>query len=108
MPQHTLNVLMQDRPGVLHRAVSLLRRRAVNIVCLSVGPSEFAGLSRMTVVVEAEQSLTVTRQLDRLIEVLAVGDGSAGLPMPQATDAFEYPYASVNAQADGTPGEDAA
>jgi acetolactate synthase-1/3 small subunit len=71
---HTLIVLLHDRPGVLHRAVSLLRRRGYNIESLTVGHSEVPGVSRMTVVVEAKDVEQVIKQLSRLIEVLTVSD----------------------------------
>lgn len=77
MQQHTLNVLVQDHPGILTRTVSLLRRRAYNIASLAVGHSETAGVSRMTVVVDATDATQVVRQLDGLIEVLAVHDLTA-------------------------------
>jgi acetolactate synthase-1/3 small subunit len=65
---------MQDRPGVLNRAVSLFRRRGFNIESLAVGHSETPGVSRMTLVVESEDVEQVTKQLYRLIEVLKVSD----------------------------------
>ena len=71
---HTIVALMQDRPGVLHRAVSLLRRRGYNIESLAVGRSESPGVSRMTLVVQAEDVEQVVKQLYRLIEVLKVND----------------------------------
>ena len=71
---HTLVALMHDRPGVLHRAVSLLRRRNYNIQSLTVGHSETAGVSRMTLVVEARDVEQVVKQLYLLIEVLKVSD----------------------------------
>lgn len=71
---HTLVTLMQDRPGVLHRAVSLFRRRGFNIESLAVGHSETPGVSRMTLVVDAEDVEQVVKQLYRLIEVLKVTD----------------------------------
>jgi acetolactate synthase-1/3 small subunit len=72
--KHTIVALMQDRPGVLNRAVSLFRRRGFNIESLAVGHSETAGISRMTLVVESEDVEQVTKQLYRLIEVLKVSD----------------------------------
>ena len=72
--QHTLIALLQDRPGVLNRAVSLFRRRGFNIASLTVGHSEAPGVSRMTLVVDREHVEQVVKQLDRLIEVLAVHD----------------------------------
>lgn len=74
MSQHTLIVLLQDHPGVLHRTASLLRRRQFNIVSLAVGRSEVPGVSRMTLVVDAEEATQVVKQLDRLVEVLAIHD----------------------------------
>lgn len=71
---HTLVALMQDRPGVLHRAVSLFRRRGFNIESLAVGHSETPGVSRMTLVVDAEDVEQVVKQLYRLVEVLKVSD----------------------------------
>ena len=71
---HTLVALMQNRPGVLHRAVSLFRRRGYNIESLAVGHSETSGVSRMTLVVDAEDVEQVIKQLYRVIEVLKVTD----------------------------------
>jgi acetolactate synthase I/III small subunit len=65
---------MQDRPAVLHRVVSLFRRRGYNIDSLAVGQSEAAGVSRMSLVVDAEDVEQVIKQLYRLIEVLKVTD----------------------------------
>ena len=51
--KHTITALVEDRPGVLNRVVSMFRRRGFNIASLAVGQSEVAGLSRMTFVVTA-------------------------------------------------------
>ena len=75
--QHTLIALLQDRPGVLNRVVSLFRRRGFNIASVAVGHSETPGVSRMTLVVEAEDVEQVIKQLFRLIEVLKVQDVTA-------------------------------
>jgi len=70
--RHTLNALLRDHPGALNRAVSLFRRRGYNIDTLHVAPSETAGISRMTLIVDAENIEKVVKQLDRLIDVLQV------------------------------------
>jgi len=72
--KHVLVALVQDRPGVLHRVVSLFRRRAYNIESLAVGTTETVGISRMTVVVDGGDVEQITKQLYRLIEVLKVSD----------------------------------
>jgi acetolactate synthase-1/3 small subunit len=71
---HTLSVLVEDRPGVLARVAGLFSRRGFNIHSLAVGPTEVAGVSRMTITVDAAtQSLEqVTKQLNKLIHVLKI------------------------------------
>lgn len=76
MSHHSLIALLHDRPGVLHRTVTLLRRRGFNIVSLSVGRSEVPGISRMSLVVEAHDATPVVQQLDRLVDVIGVTDAT--------------------------------
>lgn len=74
--RHTLVVLVEDHPGVLNRVVSLLRRRSFNIDSITVGHSEQAGISRITLVVRGrdEEVEQVGKQLYKLMEVLKVQD----------------------------------
>ncbi|MFP5231495.1 MAG: acetolactate synthase small subunit [Acidobacteriota bacterium] len=53
---HTFIALVQDRPGVLTRVASLFRRLNINIVSLTVGESERAETSRMTIVCDAHEN----------------------------------------------------
>ncbi len=75
---HTLSVLVEDRPGVLARVSSLLARRAFNIHSLAVGPTADAGMSRMTVVVEADELEQVKKQLHKLINVIKITELDPG------------------------------
>jgi acetolactate synthase-1/3 small subunit len=74
--KRTLVALVEDKPGVLNRIVSLFRRRNFNIESLTVGHSEQPGVSRLTMVVEAENvpAEQFVYQLDKLIPVLDVTD----------------------------------
>ncbi|MDN5797846.1 MAG: acetolactate synthase small subunit [Intrasporangium sp.] len=74
MSKHTLSVLVENKPGVLARVASLFSRRGFNIDSLAVGPTELEEISRMTVVVEVEAGALeqVTKQLNKLVEVLKV------------------------------------
>ena len=74
--QHTIVALVADKPGVLTRIASMFRRRGYNIASLAVGQSEQPGFSRMTFVVEGNEDTVyqVTRQLDKLIDVVRVSD----------------------------------
>ena len=46
--KHTLVALVEDKPGVLNRMVSLFRRRGFNIESIAVGHSETPHLSRVS------------------------------------------------------------
>lgn len=74
--KHTLVALMEDRPGVLTRVVSLFRRRNFNIESISVGHTETPDISRMTLVVDGSNTVVeqVTKQLYKLINVRKVSD----------------------------------
>ena len=76
LPRHTITALVQDKPGVLNRVSSMFRRRGFNIASLAVGHSEVADLSRMTFVVEGDDSVVeqVTKHLHKLIDVIKVSD----------------------------------
>ena len=71
---HTFVVYVEDKPGVLNRVVSLFRRRGFNIESLSVGHTDRSGVSRMTIVMEAEETAArlVEANLYKLVNVLRV------------------------------------
>ncbi|MGB2941026.1 MAG: acetolactate synthase small subunit [Candidatus Dormiibacterota bacterium] len=71
-----LSVLVENRPGVLQRTASMIRRRGFNIDSLSVGPTDDPSVSRMTITVhvgkaQAEQAM---KQLYKLIDVIKIDD----------------------------------
>jgi acetolactate synthase I/III small subunit len=119
MARHTLSVLVEDVPGVLTRVASLFARRAFNIHSLAVGPTEVSGLSRITVVVEAEGDLLeqVTKQLNKLINVIKIvelvpessvqrdhilvkvrADAATRLQVTQAADLFRASVVDVSTE----------
>jgi acetolactate synthase-1/3 small subunit len=74
--KHTLSVLVEDESGALSRISGLFARRGFNIESLAVGPAENRGVSRLTMVVEGDDRTLeqMTKQLDKLINVLGVVD----------------------------------
>lgn len=74
--QATFVVHVEDRPGVLNRVASLVRRRGYNIESLTVGRTETPGLSRMTIVVDTDESAVARlhANLDKLVNVRRVED----------------------------------
>ena len=71
---HTLSVLVEDVPGALARVAALFSRRGFNIESLAVGATEQKDMSRMTIVVSAEETPLeqVTKQLNKLVNVIKI------------------------------------
>jgi len=72
----TFVAYVEDQPGVLNRIASLFRRRNFNIVSLNVGRTHEPGISRMTVVIEADddKARRIEANLYKLVNVLSVED----------------------------------
>ncbi|MCA9601917.1 MAG: acetolactate synthase small subunit [Myxococcales bacterium] len=72
----TFLVYVEDKPGVLNRVASLFRRRNYNIDSLNVGKTNEPGVSRMTIVCEANEDTARRMQanLYKLVNVLRVDD----------------------------------
>ena len=71
-----LSVLVENKPGVLQRVASMIRRRGFNIDSLSVGPTEDESVSRMTIAVHVgrQQAEQATKQLAKLVDVITIDD----------------------------------
>ncbi len=76
--QHTITVLVQNRPGVLARVSGLFARRGFNIESLAVSITDDPMLSRMTIVVTGDDSTLdqINKQTSKLIDVIKVVDYS--------------------------------
>jgi acetolactate synthase-1/3 small subunit len=75
----TYVVHVADKPGVLNRVTSLIRRRNYNIESLTVGHAATPGVSRMTVVVDAdpEAAARIEANLYKLVHVVRVENVTA-------------------------------
>lgn len=73
---HTLAVLVENNPGVLTRVAGLFARRAYNINSLTVCHTENPSISRMTIVVDGDDTVIeqVSKQLHKLVVVHKVMD----------------------------------
>ena len=74
--RHILSVLVENKPGVLSRVTGLVSRRGFNIESLSVGPTEDQTLSRLTIIMIADDVAyeQITKQLHKLISVHKITD----------------------------------
>jgi acetolactate synthase I/III small subunit len=70
--QHTLSVIVEDKPGVLARVSAMFSNRAFNIHSLAVGPTHVSGRSHITVVVDAPELEQLKKQLHKLVNVIKV------------------------------------
>ncbi len=79
--QHTITVLVENKPGVLARVSGLFARRGFNIESLAVSITDDPTVSRMTIVVTGDDSTLeqINKQTSKLIDVIRVIDYS-GVP----------------------------
>jgi acetolactate synthase-1/3 small subunit len=76
-PRHRLlSVLVENKAGVLARVAGLFSRRGYNIYSLAVAPTDDERFSRISIVVDVESSPLeqVVAQLDKLINVVEIGE----------------------------------
>lgn len=75
-----ISVLMENESGALSRVVGLFSQRGYNIETLNVAPTEDATLSRLTLTTFGDDHKIeqITKQLNKLVEVVKVVDLSDG------------------------------
>jgi acetolactate synthase-1/3 small subunit len=74
-PTHqTLSVLVENKSGVLARVSGLFARRGFNIISLAVAPSDDERFSRITIVIDVEETSVeqITKQLFKLVNVVKI------------------------------------
>ena len=76
---HIINATVENQPGVLSRIVGLFSGRGYNIETLNVGPCADPMLSRMTLTLPGDEKVLeqVTKQLNKLVDVIRVNDLTA-------------------------------
>ena len=75
-----ISLLMENEPGALSRVVGLFSQRGYNIDTLNVAPTDDLSLSRLTLTTTGDDRITeqITKQLNKLIDVVKVQDISEG------------------------------
>jgi acetolactate synthase-1/3 small subunit len=76
MAIHTISVLAENHSGSLSRIAGLFASRGYNITSLTVAETEDQTASRMTLVVDGDESIVeqIVKQLNRCIDVIKVND----------------------------------
>ena len=72
--KHIISVMVENKSGVLAKVAGLFSRRGFNIDSLAVGPTDDNAISRITIVVNAENHSIeqITKQLYKLINVIKI------------------------------------
>ena len=78
--KHIISVLVENQPGVLARVIGLISGRGYNIHSLNVAPTQDTATSRITMVVPGNERVLeqVTKQLNKLVDVIKVHDLTTG------------------------------
>lgn len=76
-----LSILLENEPGALSRVIGLFSQRGYNIETLTVAPTDDTSLSRITLTTLGDERALeqITKQLNKLIDVLKVTDLSEGI-----------------------------
>ena len=74
--KRVIALLMENQPGALSRVVGLFSQRGYNIETLIVAPTSDPTLSRLTMTTIGDEKVVqqITKQLDKLIDVVTVSD----------------------------------
>ena len=75
-----ISLLLENESGALSRVIGLFAQRGYNIATLAVAPTDDETLSRLTLTTVAtdEQSEQITKQLNKLVEVIKLVDLTDG------------------------------
>ena len=94
---HILTVTVENKAGVLARVASLFSRRGYNIFSLAVAPTDDERFSRITIVVDVEETSVeqITKQLFKLVNVVKITELAP-------SEAVERELLLVTVRADGT------
>jgi acetolactate synthase-1/3 small subunit len=73
---HIISALVEDKPGVLFRVTSLIRRRNFNINTITVGATEKEGISRITLTMRGDEKTVeqLIKQLSKIPDVIKISE----------------------------------
>lgn len=74
--KHTISVLVENHFGAFDRVATMFSGKGFNIRSISIGETEIAEISRMTIVTDGDDQIIdqVVKQLNRLIDTIKVVD----------------------------------
>lgn len=99
---YIISTIVENKPGVLHKASNMFRCRGFNIDSISVGPTEHKDLSRMTITIKGDSATVeqVVKQLAKLIDVIKVSALSLGSTVVRELALVKLHVADARARSD--------
>jgi len=97
----TISIIVENKAGVLARVAALFARRGFNIVSLAVAPTDDEAFSRITIVVDLQETSVeqLTKQLFKLVNVVKITELD-----PASSVERELALVSVRCAPPGGPG----
>ncbi len=97
----TISIIVENRAGVLARISALFARRGFNIISLAVAPTDDDAFSRVTIVVDLEETSVeqLTKQLFKLVNIVKITELTPGEAIER-----ELALLSVRCAPPGGPG----
>jgi len=92
--QHTISLLMANKPGVLVRIALVFARRGFNIDSLTVSPSFDERFSRMTITAQGDPATLeqIIKQAAKLVDVLNAEEHAPGEGIEKELALFKIRY----------------
>jgi acetolactate synthase-1/3 small subunit len=71
---YTINIVTENRPGVLYRVAGLLTKRKINIENLSAYETKKPGVSQIIITADISPEVidTLVKQMDKIVEIMNI------------------------------------
>lgn len=77
---YSINIVSENKPGVLYRITGLLTKRKINIEHLNAFETKKPGISQIFLTIDVDPKIidTLVKQINKIIEVLHIRYHDAG------------------------------
>lgn len=71
---YTINIVTENKPGVLHRITGLLTKRKINIENLTAYETKKPGVSQISITANINERVidTLVKQINKIVEIMDI------------------------------------
>jgi acetolactate synthase-1/3 small subunit len=71
---YTINIVTENKPGVMYRLTGLLTKRKINIENLNAYETKKPGISQITITADINPAVidTLVKQMDKIVEIINI------------------------------------